>query len=107
MLTVRYHRQLSRSIYIWGIFAPNDWTMIIALALNILILNSNCCMLIILGGYPAHLAGPFGSGARRAITRIIFAPSSCPGPSAPGGSRRPSAIHDRETHLKNSSGRMI
>jgi len=57
MLTIRYHRQLARSIYIWGIFAPNDFgTMIIALAGNILIFNSNFGMLVILGGYPAYLA---------------------------------------------------
>jgi len=58
MLTVRYHRQLSRSIYIWGVFTPRDFgVLIIALALNMLVFNSNLGMVAILGGYPAYLAG--------------------------------------------------
>lgn len=57
MTSIRYHRQLSRSIYIWGVFTPNDFgTLILALALNILVLNSNAGMLLILGGYPAYIA---------------------------------------------------
>jgi hypothetical protein len=57
MLTVRFHRQLARSIYIWGVFTPNDFgALIIALAANMLLLNSNTGMLVILGGYPAYLA---------------------------------------------------
>ncbi len=57
MLEVRFHRQLARSIYIWGIFTPDDFGVLIgALALNILILNSNAAMLAILAGYPAYLA---------------------------------------------------
>jgi hypothetical protein len=57
MLSVRYHRQLSRSPYIWGVFTPHDFgAMIIALAANLLIFDSNLCMLAILGGYPAYLA---------------------------------------------------
>ena len=58
MLTVRFHRQLARSIYIWGVFTPNDFgALILALAFNMLVLNSNAGMLAILGGYPAYLAG--------------------------------------------------
>jgi hypothetical protein len=57
MLSIRFHRQLARSIYIWGVFTPNDFgALIIALALNMLILESNAGMLAILGGYPAYLA---------------------------------------------------
>jgi len=56
MLGVRYHRQLARSIYIWGVFTPNDFGMlIIGLALNILILNSHVAMVALLVGYPAYL----------------------------------------------------
>lgn len=57
MDSVRYHRQLSRSIYIWGVFTPNDFSALIAaLAVNILILDSNTGMAAILIGYPAYLA---------------------------------------------------
>jgi hypothetical protein len=57
MLQVRYHRQLSRSIYIWGIFTPNDFGVLIgALAFNMIILNSNVGMIALLGGYPGYLA---------------------------------------------------
>lgn len=56
MPPIRFHRQLARSIYIWGVFTPNDFgALIVALALNMLILNSNAGMLAILGGYPAYL----------------------------------------------------
>ena len=58
MLNVRYHRQLSRSIYVSGIFTPNDFGMlIVGLGLNILILNSHLGMVALLIGYPAYLAG--------------------------------------------------
>jgi hypothetical protein len=57
MLTVRYHRQLGRSIYIWGVFTPGDFgALIIALALDMLILDSNWGMVAVLAGYPAYLA---------------------------------------------------
>ena len=57
MLPVRYHRQLSRSIYIWGVFTPNDFGVLIgALAANMIVLNSNLGMIALLGGYPAYLA---------------------------------------------------
>ena len=57
MLTVRYHRQLGRSIYIWGIFTPGDFgALIVALALNMMILESNWGMVAVLAGYPAYLA---------------------------------------------------
>jgi hypothetical protein len=96
MLAVRYHRQLSRSIYIWGIFAPNDFgAMIIALAFNVLILNSNCCMLIILGGYPAYLAAfrlgrPPGNDAH--YFRSFFLSRLL----RPGRVEASDAIHDHE-----------
>ena len=57
MQPIRYHRQLARSIYIWGIFTPNDFgALIVALALNMVVLNSNLGMIAVLGGYPAYLA---------------------------------------------------
>jgi hypothetical protein len=57
MLEIRYHRQLARSIYIWGVFTPNDFgALIIALAANLLIFGSDWGMVAILGGYPAYLA---------------------------------------------------
>jgi hypothetical protein len=57
MLAVRFHRQLARSIYIWGVFTPQDFgILILALALNILVLDSNAAMAAILVGYPAYLA---------------------------------------------------
>lgn len=57
MLAIRYHRQLARSIYIWGVFTPNDFgALIIALAANLLLFNSNWGMVAILAGYPAYLA---------------------------------------------------
>ncbi len=57
MTPIRYHRQLSRSIYIWGVFTPHDFgVLIVALALNMLIFNSNFGMILILGGYPGYLA---------------------------------------------------
>ena len=57
MLSIRYHRQLARSIYLWGVFTPNDFgALIAALSVNMLIFNSDVGMLLILGGYPAYLA---------------------------------------------------
>jgi hypothetical protein len=57
MLEVRFHRQLARSVYIWGVFTPDDFGVLIgAVALNILILGSNAAMVAILAGYPAYLA---------------------------------------------------
>jgi len=57
MNAIRYHRQLSRSIYIWGVFTPNDFgSLIVGLGLNILLFNSNAGMLALLLGYPAYLA---------------------------------------------------
>lgn len=57
MEPLRYHRQLSRSIYIWGIFTPRDFgLLIIALAANMLTVGSNLGMLGILVVYPAYLA---------------------------------------------------
>jgi hypothetical protein len=54
---VRYHRQLSRSIYVWGVFTPGDFgALIVGLALNMLILNSSAGMVVLLAGYPAYLA---------------------------------------------------
>jgi len=57
MLSVRYHRQLGRSIYVWGIFTPADFgALIVGLALNILVFNSNLGMVILLVGFPSYLA---------------------------------------------------
>ncbi len=57
MPTVRYHRQLGRSIYIWGIFTPGDFgALIVALALDMLVLDSNWGLIAVLAGYPAYLA---------------------------------------------------
>jgi hypothetical protein len=57
MSPVRYHRQLSRSIYIWGVFTPKDFgLLIIALAANIVLFNSNVLMVGTLAAYPAYLA---------------------------------------------------
>jgi hypothetical protein len=56
-MNVRYHRQLSRSIYIWGVFTPRDFgALIVALGLNMVILDSNAGIVAILAGYPAYLA---------------------------------------------------
>jgi len=57
MSPIRYHRQLSRSIYIWGVFTPKDFgLLIVALAANIVLFNSNILMIATLGAYPAYLA---------------------------------------------------
>ncbi len=57
MLTVRYHRQLARSIYIWGVFTPHDFgILIIGLALNMVIFDSNLMIVLLLVGFPAYLA---------------------------------------------------
>ena len=57
MLTIRYHRQLARSIYIWGVFTPQDFgALIIGLALNMLIFDSNLMIALLLVGFPAYLA---------------------------------------------------
>ncbi len=56
MLAVRYHRQLARSIYIWGVFTPQDFgALIVGLALNIVIFDSTLMMAAILLGFPAYL----------------------------------------------------
>jgi hypothetical protein len=53
---IRFNRQLTKSIYLLGIFTPKDFsTLIGALALNMLILNSNLGMIIIITGYPLYL----------------------------------------------------
>jgi hypothetical protein len=57
MVCVRYHRQLSRSIYIWGVFTPGDFAvLIVALGVNMIVLGSNLAMAGLLIGYPAYLA---------------------------------------------------
>ena len=57
MQVVRYHRQLSRSIYLWGVFTPGDFgTLIVGLALNMLVVDSDAGMAALLVGYPAYLA---------------------------------------------------
>ena len=96
MLAIRYHRQLARSIYIWGIFAPNDFgTMIAALAGNILILNSNLGMLVILGGYPAYLAA-FRLGRPPGNDVHCFRSFLLPRSLRPGRVDALSPFHDRE-----------
>ena len=100
MLSLRYHRQLSRSIYIWGIFAPGDFgAMIIALAVNGLIFNSNVGMLLILGGYPAYLAAfrlgrPPGNDVH--YFRSLFLPRSF----RPGRVEAAPVFHDHPTPQK-------
>ncbi len=57
MLTIRYHRQLGRSIYIWGVFTPHDFgALIIGLALNMVIFDSNLAIVFLLVGFPTYLA---------------------------------------------------
>ncbi|HVW22058.1 MAG TPA: hypothetical protein VHC86_12660 [Opitutaceae bacterium] len=57
MAPVRYHRQLGRSLYIWGVFTPSDFAALIAgLAANLLLFDSTWGMIGLLGGYPAYLA---------------------------------------------------
>lgn len=57
MTAVRFHRQLARSIYLFGIFTPNDFAVLIAaVALNVVVLNSNAAMLATLAGFPTYLA---------------------------------------------------
>jgi hypothetical protein len=57
MQPIRYHRQLGRSIYIWGIFTPRDFgVLIVALGLTMILLDSDLGILALLGGYPAYLA---------------------------------------------------
>jgi hypothetical protein len=54
---LRYHRQLGRSIYIWGIFTPADFGALIGLlAFTMVILDSNLGLIAVLAGYPAYLA---------------------------------------------------
>ena len=96
MLAIRYHRQLARSIYIWGIFAPNDFgTMIAALAGNILIFNSNLGMLVVLGGYPAYLAA-FRLGRPPGNDVHCFQSFLLPRSLRPGRVDARSPFHDHE-----------
>ena len=56
MLAVRYHRQLARSIYVWGVFTPQDFgTLIAGVALNIVLFDSTVTMAVILLGFPSYL----------------------------------------------------
>ena len=97
MPAVRYHRQLSRSIYIWGIFAPADFgAMIAALAVNIVVLNSNAGMLAILGGYPAYLAA-FRLGRPAGNDVHFFQSLLLPRLLRPGRAEAAPALHARET----------
>jgi hypothetical protein len=104
MLAVRYHRQLSRSIYLWGIFTPGDFgTLIVGLALNILILDSNAGMVTLLAGYPAYLAA-FRLGRPPGNDVHFFSSFTLPGLLRPGRNlpdanwRPPS--HDRKTRTE-------
>jgi hypothetical protein len=103
-MIVRYHRQLSRSIYLWGIFTPSDFgTLIIGLALNILIFDSNAGMIALLVGYPAYLAAfrlgrPPGNDIHY-FRSFILPRLLRPGRAEPGARwRRPS--YDSETCQK-------
>lgn len=102
MTAVRYHRQLSRSIYLWGIFTPNDFgTLIVGLALNILLFDSNAGMVALLLGYPAYLA-VFRLGRPPGNDVHYFRSLTLPRHFRPGrtepasGWMRPS--HDRKDH---------
>jgi hypothetical protein len=97
MLSIRYHRQLARSIYIWGIFSPSDFgAMILALAVNVLILDSNACMVAILGGYPAYLAA-FRLGRPAGNDAHFFRSFLLPRLLRPGRVEASPAIDDSET----------
>ena len=104
MQVARYHRQLSRSIYLWGVFTPGDFgTLILGLALNILILDSNAGMVALLAGYPAYLAAfrlgrPPGNDAH--LFRSLILPRLLrPGRAEPDSGWRP-LPHVRKTSQK-------
>ena len=103
MTPLRYHRQLGRSIYIWGIFTPHDFgVLIIALALNMLIFNSNAGMVILLGGYPAYLAA-FRLGRPAGNDVHFFRSFLLPRLFRPGRRENPPHWHDSETRPKISA----
>jgi hypothetical protein len=94
MLSVRYHRQLSRSIYIWGVLTPGDFgALIIALGLNMVVLGSNAGMVAILGGYPAYLAA-FRLGRPAGHDAHFFRSFLIPRILRPGRDERPLPFHD-------------
>ena len=96
MQPIRYHRQLSRSIYIWGVFTPNDFGILIAgLALNMLIFNSNLGTVALLGGYPAYLAA-FRLGRPPGNDVHLFRSFFIPRLLRPGRVEEASPIDDRE-----------
>jgi len=100
MLLVRYHRQLSRSIYIWGIFTPGDFgLLIIALGFNMAVLGSNAGMVAILGGYPAYLAA-FRLGRPAGHDAHAFRSLLIPRLFRPGRDERPSPFHDPSAPTK-------
>jgi hypothetical protein len=89
MNPIRYHRQLSRSIYIWGVFTPNDFGLLIAaLAANIVVFNSNALMVVILGAYPAYLAA-FRLGRPPGHDVHLFRSRFLPRSFRPGREERP------------------
>jgi hypothetical protein len=97
MTPIRYHRQLARSVYIWGIFAPGDFgAMIVALALNMIVLGSNLGMVVILGGYPAYLAA-FRLGRPPGNDAHFFRSFLLPRHFRPGRAEFLPALHVPET----------
>jgi hypothetical protein len=103
MQPIRYHRQLSRSIYIWGVFTPNDFgVLIVGLALNMLIFNSNVGMLVLLGGYPAYLAA-FRLGRPPGHDAHFFRSLFLPRLFRPGRVEAVSPFDDRIPHQKISA----
>jgi hypothetical protein len=89
MTAIRYHRQLARSIYIWGVFTPGDFGLLIgALAANIVLLNSNVAMVAVLAGYPAYLAA-FRLGRPPGFDIHLFRSWFLPRLLRPGRDERP------------------
>jgi hypothetical protein len=56
LVCIHFNRQLTKSIYIFGIFTPNDFGfLIITLGLYILLFDNSLGLISILGCYPAYL----------------------------------------------------
>ena len=93
MLALRYHRQLARSIYIWGVFTPGDFgALIIGLGLNMVLLGSNAGLVAILAGYPAYLAA-FRLGRPPGYDAHFFRSYLLPRQFRPGREVRPPPFH--------------